>query len=243
MTTSATPTSGSTADVISLLLGGAGGLFSGLSQGAAQSTAQKEGYDLSKLQLATQQAALADQVSRQSQTNPLRDQAIFNLKNSLSMGPKTYNPTSYLTPTNTSANGPAGPLDPSAITKANAAYTPGAGGVTNTTQQQILNALGYGDSGANTLFGNTGMPAGSTSSANAGTFNNAPTAAITNPYAGQMAGLAPGAAPAARPPLAAGNGVATPQPGQPASPLLLGGRLAARPPAQPSPWGTALGYG
>lgn len=133
------------------------GLFGGLGQGQLSQTAQQEQYVLNKRQLADSEAELADQLTQQSQLNPLRDQAIYNMSNLLGASPAAFNPTNYAAPTNTGAQGSGG-VNLNAVANANAAYTPGAGGVTGNTQQMILNRLGYGNVGTGTMYDSSTTP-------------------------------------------------------------------------------------
>src|SRR6185312_3916626 len=122
------------------LLAGLGNSLSGASEGQQAATAQKENYTLAKRGIADNEATLADQLSRQSQLNPLRDQALYNLQAAQSgMGARTaFNPTSFLSGSNSGLQGTGG-VDLNALKNYAGQYTPGAGGVNNNVQQMILN--------------------------------------------------------------------------------------------------------
>lgn len=128
-----------------------GGLFGGLGTGQLSAQAQKEQYTLNKRNLANAEAQQADTFSRQTQTNPLRDQAIFNLSKILGTSPAAFNPVNFGAPTNAGQQGAGGP-NINAMTQALGTYKPGAGGVNSNVQQMILNRLGYGNTGTGTLF-------------------------------------------------------------------------------------------
>ncbi|GEM_PF-4063330 len=177
------------------------GLASGADQSQLAGQAQKESYTLGKRGMADQEALAANQLARQSQLSPLRDQAIYQLSGMLGVSPHAFNPTSYLTPTNSGPQGIGG-VDLNGLAARSAAYQPGMGGVTSNVPQMILNRLGYGNTGTGTLFDNpttrpdhlTGMPGaaqtmGGVTAGGGGALGAAPTAApFTNPTLGAALG-------------------------------------------------------
>jgi hypothetical protein len=147
------------------------GIGAGASSGATQAQALSQQYAMTKRGQALQDANNANALERQTQTNPLRDQTLYNLAGMLGASPAAFNPTSMLSGTNSGPQGVGG-VNQNAVANYNAAYTPGAGGVTSNVQQMILNRLGYGNVPTGTLFDNPTTPAD--------TLTGAPTPGVTS---------------------------------------------------------------
>lgn len=139
-------------------LSGIAGAGAGASQGQVAAQQNSQQYALNKRGQALQEGNNANALERQTETNPLRDQAIYNLSGILGAAPAAFNPTSFLTPGNAGPQGVGG-VNQNALANYQGAYTPGAGGVTSNVQQMMLNRLGYGNVATGTLFDNPSTPA------------------------------------------------------------------------------------
>lgn len=149
---------------------GIAGAGAGAAQGTNQAQANSQQYALTKRGQALQEGLNANSLERQTQTNPLRDQAIYNLSGMLGAAPAAFNPTSFLNPGNAGLQGIGG-VNQNALGKYQGDYTPGAGGVNSNVQQMMLNRLGYGNVNTGTLYDNPSTPAD--------TLTGKPSAAIT----------------------------------------------------------------
>src|SRR6185437_13614667 len=116
---------------LAAILNFAGGVASGAGSGQVQAQQQKENYTMQKRQQAESEAQLANQLANQSQTAGVRDEGIYNLE--ALGGPQgaqqAFNPTSFLSGANSGPQGVGG-ANLTALAAHQAAYTPGAGGVT-----------------------------------------------------------------------------------------------------------------
>lgn len=158
------------ASAILPIISGLAGAGAGAAQGQNQAQQIAQNYALNKRGQALQEGLNANALERQTQTNPLRDQAIYNLSGMLGAAPAAFNPTSMLSPTNSGPQGIGG-VNQNALANYQGQYTPGAGNVTSNVQQMIMNRLGYGNVKTGTLFDNPTTPAD--------TLTNSPTAAST----------------------------------------------------------------
>ena len=150
---------------------GLGGAASGAASGQLSAQQLAQTYALTKRGEALQEGLNANALERQTQTNPLRDQTLYNLAGMLGASPAAFNPTSMLSGTNSGPQGVGG-VNQNALAGYDAKYTPGAGGVTSNVQQMILNRLGYGNVPTGTLFDNPTTPAD--------TLTGAPTPGVTS---------------------------------------------------------------
>lgn len=146
------------ASAILPIISGLAGAGAGAAQGQNQAQQIAQNYALNKRGQALQEGQNANQLERQAETNPLRDQAIYNLSGMLGAAPAAFNPTSMLNPSNSGPQGVGG-VNQNALANYQGAYTPGAGGVTSNIQQMMLNRLGYGNVKTGTLFDNPSTPA------------------------------------------------------------------------------------
>lgn len=141
-----------------LIANGVAGAGAGAAQSANQAQQIAQNYALNKHGQALQEALNSNALERQTQTNPLRDQAIYNLSGMLGAAPAAFNPTSMLNPSNSGPQGVGG-VNQNALASYQGAYTPGAGGVNSNVQQMALNRMGYGNVATGTLYDNPSTPA------------------------------------------------------------------------------------
>jgi hypothetical protein len=179
----------------------AGSAASGAASGQLQAQQLAQTYALTKRGEALQEGLNANALERQTQTNPLRDQTLYNLAGMLGASPAAFNPTSMLSGTNSGPQGVGG-VNQNALANYNAKYTPGAGGVTSNIQQMMLNRLGYGNVPTGTLFDNKTTPADTLTGAptpgvTSGASNKGGFGVVPDPYsASQNAGYGSPGAPA-----------------------------------------------
>jgi hypothetical protein len=208
------------AAVIPTILQGIGQAGQGAAAGQLQGQALAQNYALNKRGQGLQEGLNANALARQTQTNPLRDQAIYNLSGMLGASPAAFNPTSMLSGANSGPQGVGG-VNQNGLAAYDAKYTPGAGGVTSNVQQMLMNRLGYGNVPTGTLFDNKTTPpdvlTGAPNTAiTMGATNKGGAGVVPDPYSqsqtGGTGGTGGGSGTGNGPGSAAGGG--TPGPGQ-----------------------------
>jgi len=97
-------------------------------------------------QLLMQQAQQANALQRQMQMAPLRDQTMYALQQRMGMSPTAFQPRDMFNPQSAGNQNPSqGGIDLNQLAAQNAAYKPGAGGVSGnqSLQNQLMQTLGY----------------------------------------------------------------------------------------------------
>jgi hypothetical protein len=117
------------------------GLAGSMISGAAQGAMADKDRAWEKDKFGVEQAP---GLQRDIESAPIRDKAMYLLSQRMGMQPQSFVPHDIFNPSYGSGPAQLGGYDQDALNQQNAAYKPGAGGVTTDLQKALLKKLGYG---------------------------------------------------------------------------------------------------
>jgi hypothetical protein len=123
------------------LLEAGAGLAGSVISGAAQGAMADKDRAWEKDKFGVEQAP---GLQRDIESAPIRDKAMYLLTQRMGMQPESFTPHDIFNPSYGSGPAKLGGYDDALLSQQNAAYTPGAGGVTTDLQKELLKKLGYG---------------------------------------------------------------------------------------------------
>jgi hypothetical protein len=123
------------------LLEAGAGLAGTVISGAAQGAMADKDRAWEKDKFGVEQAP---GLQRDIESAPIRDKAMYLLTQRMGMQPESFTPHDIFNPSYGFGPAKLGGYDDTELSRQNAAYTPGAGGVKTDLQKELLKKLGYG---------------------------------------------------------------------------------------------------